>query len=156
MTPETPHTKKSALNSILATTPLFSTALIRWMVGAVFLSEGLQKWIFPALRGAGRFEKIGLPSPDFLGHFVGSVEILCGSLLLAGVMARLAALPLLVIMAVALASTKIPILLQTGFFEAAHAARTDFCMTVGCIFILLRGAGRWSLDASIASRTQTD
>jgi putative oxidoreductase len=132
--------------AITQTDALFTTALIRWMVGLVFLSEGIQKWLDPDLRGAGRFEKIGLPSPELLGHFVGTVEILCGAILLVGWMARLAASPLLAIMIVALVSTKLPILLDDGGWMMAHAARTDFCMTVGCVFILVRGAGGFSLD----------
>ena len=128
------------------TDQLVSTALIRWMVGLVFLSEGIQKWLQPELRGAGRFEKIGLPAHDFLGLLVGTVEIVCGLMLLIGLLARAAAVPPLLIMIVALLSTKLPVLLGEGFWQAAHAARTDFCMTVGSIFILLRGAGRWSAD----------
>jgi len=128
------------------TDALVSTALIRWMVGVVFLSEGIQKWIQPEMRGAGRFEKIGLPAPEFLGYLVGTTEIVCGLLLVIGFYARAAAVPLLTIMAVAILSTKIPTLLNDGFWEAAHAVRTDFCMTVGSIFILLRGSGRWSVD----------
>jgi len=131
---------------IVNTEPRLSTALIRWMVGWVFLSEGIQKWMLPELRGAGRFEKIGLPWAEFLGYFVGTTEILCGVMLVVGIFARAAALPLLTIMIVALLSTKIPILLNTGFWEAAHAARTDFSMTLGSIFILLQGSGRYSLD----------
>ena len=128
------------------TDALVSTALIRWMVGLVFLSEGIQKWLEPELRGAGRFEKIGLPAPEFLGYLVGSTEILCGFLLVIGYYARAAVIPLLAIMAVALLSTKLPILLEKGFWEAAHAARTDFCMSIGSVFILLRGAGWCSAD----------
>ena len=134
------------LNAVARTDSLVSTALIRWMVGAVFLSEGLQKWLFPASRGAGRFEKIGLPFPELLSYFVGATEMVCGALLLVGLFARLAVLPLLAVMAVALASTKLPILLEEGFWQAAHDARTDLCMTIGSIFILIMGAGRWSLD----------
>lgn len=137
---------KRVIERLRRTDGLFSTAVIRWMVGLVFLSEGIQKWIQPEIRGAGRFEKIGLPAPEFLGYFVGTTEIVCGLLLVIGFYARAAAIPLLTIMAVAVLSTKVPILLSDGFWEAAHAARTDFCMTVGSIFILLRGAGRFSLD----------
>lgn len=121
-------------------------------MGAVFVSEGIQKWIQPEQRGAGRFEKIGLPWPEFLGYFVGTVEMVCGALLLLGLFARLAALPLLTIMIVALLSTKVPILMNEGFWQAAHAARTDFSMTIGSIFILIMGAGRWSLDAKTIAR----
>src|SRR5688572_12772157 len=89
--------------------------LIRLVVGAVFLSEGIQKFLFSAELGAGRFGKIGLPMPEFLGPFVGTFEIVCGSLLLIGLLTRLAAVPLLIIMVVALATTKWPMLASEGF-----------------------------------------
>jgi len=134
------------MHRVRRTDAMLSTALIRWMVGLVFFSEGIQKWIQPEIRGAGRFEKIGLPWHEFLGYLVGTTEILCGLLLLIGCYARAAAVPLLTIMIVALFSTKLPILLEDGWWTMAHAARTDFCMTVGCVFILLRGAGALSMD----------
>lgn len=128
--------------------------LIRLMVGAIFLSEGLQKFLFPADVGAGRFAKIGLPAPEFLGPFVGGFEIACGALVLLGLFTRLATLPLLTIMAVALYSTKLPILLQSGFWKMAHEARTDFSMVLGSLFLLLVGAGAYSLDARWNERMQ--
>ena len=60
------------------------TLLIRIMVGTVFLSEGIQKFIFAAELGAGRFARIGIPAPDVMGPFVGVVEILAGSLVMLG------------------------------------------------------------------------
>lgn len=122
--------------------------LIRLMVGAVFLSEGIQKFLFPGEVGAGRFTRIGLPSPEVLGPLVGGFEILCGALVLLGLLTRLAVIPLLTIMTVAILSTKIPILREEGFWKMAHAARTDFAMTLGSLFLLIAGAGRWSLDAT--------
>jgi putative oxidoreductase len=110
--------------------------LIRLMVGGVFLSEGLQKFLFPASRGSGRFESIGLPWPEVLGPFVGGVETLCGALILLGMGLRWAPLPLLGVMAVALTTTKLPIFLNQGFWEAAHAARTDWSMTLGSLYLL--------------------
>ena len=123
-----------------------TTFLIRLMVGVVFVSEGLQKFLFPALRGAGRFESIGLPSPEFLGYFVGSFEVLCGLLILLGLLTRFAAIPLITIMIVAISTTKIQIGLNDGFWQMMHAARTDFSMLIGSIFLLIRGGGRWSFD----------
>ncbi|HYQ56571.1 MAG TPA: DoxX family protein [Draconibacterium sp.] len=123
-----------------------TTLLIRLMVGVVFFSEGLQKFIFPALRGAGRFESIGLPAPELLGYFVGSFEVLCGLLILLGFLIRYAAVPLIIIMIVAIGTTKIPILTDDGFWTMMHAARTDFSMLLGSIYLLIRGGGYWSLD----------
>jgi putative oxidoreductase len=126
--------------------------IIRLMVGGVFVSEGVQKFLFPDEVGAGRFARIGLPSPEILGPFVGGFEIVCGVLVLAGLFTRLAVIPLLVIMAVAAWSTKLPILLESGFWKMAHASRNDYCMIMGSIFLLLVGAGAWSLDAWRARR----
>src|SRR5712692_9449508 len=126
--------------------------LIRVLVGWVFLSEGIQKFLFPDSLGVGRFVKIGIPWPQVMAPFVGVVEIVCGSLLLIGLITRLATVPLLVDIAVAVYSTKIVTLAKNGFWGTLHEARTDVSMLLGLIFLLLVGAGAWSLDARLASR----
>jgi uncharacterized membrane protein YphA (DoxX/SURF4 family) len=138
--------------------------LIRVAVGLIFLSEGIQKFMYPGDLGAGRFSTIGIPAPHVLGPFVGGVETVCGALILAGLLTRLAAIPLIIDMLVAMASTKVPILLGHGYFLFAdptvskhglasmlHEARTDLSMLLGSIFLLIVGAGAWSLDAALAS-----
>ncbi len=133
---------------------------IRLSLAFVFVFEGYQKLILPEALGAGRFAKIGIPMPDLMGPFVGTVELVCGLLMLAGLFARVAAVPLIIIMLVAIASTKVPILLgqdwlifkvrdldRYGFLSMTHETRTDFAMLMESIFILLAGAGSWSLDA---------
>ncbi|MNS24116.1 hypothetical protein D3C72_559500 [compost metagenome] len=139
------------LRRTLATHAPRAVILIRLMVGAVFLSEGIQKFLFPASVGAGRFAKIGLPAPEVLAPMVGSFEMVCGLLVLLGAATRLAVIPLLVIMLVAVTTTKIPILLESGFWKMAHEARTDWSMFLGALFLLLQGAGPWSLDARLAA-----
>ena len=126
--------------------------LIRLMVGAVFLSEGIQKFLFPDELGAGRFLRIGLPMSELLGPFVGSFEIACGGLVLLGLLTRLAVIPLLIIMAVALTTSKWPMLAAQGFWHMAHESRTDWSMSLGSLFLLIVGAGPWSLDAWLMSR----
>lgn len=140
------------LKRITTTRAPVATVLIRLTVGAVFLSEGIQKFLFPADVGAGRFERIGLPSPETLASLVGSFEILCGALILIGLVTRLAAIPLLVVMSTAIYSTKIPILLKSGFWKMAHEGRTDFAMFLGLLFLLIVGAGAWSIDARISGK----
>jgi|SRR5690606_8256370 len=124
----------------------YTTIIIRLMVGIVFLSEGIQKFLYPAVRGAGRFEKIGLPSPEFLGTFVGSFEVICGALILLGLLTRLASIPTFIIMLVAIASTKIEILVNDGFWAMMHASRTDWAMLLGSLFLIIQGGGNWSID----------
>lgn len=136
-----------------------ATILIRLVVGIVFVSEGLQKFIWAELRGAGRFERIGIPFPEFNGYFVGGMEVLCGLLILAGFLTRYAAVPLIIIMLTALFTTKLPILLGTGFwgfslrelehyglFSALHESRNDLAMLAGSIFLFIKGGGYWSVD----------
>lgn len=123
-----------------------TTIIIRLIVGTVFLSEGIQKFLFPGIRGAGRFEKIGLPSPDFLGSFVGTFEILCGILIIIGLLSRLASIPTFIIMIVAIATTKTEVLANDGFWQMMHSSRTDWAMLLGSLFIIIKGGGKWSID----------
>jgi putative oxidoreductase len=120
--------------------------LLRWLVGWVFLSEGIQKFLFPAALGAGRFEKIGIPDPQFLAPFVGAIEIVCGTLLILGFFTIFAVWPLLTVILVAITTTKGPLLLKQGFWAAMHEGRTDFCMIVGLLAIALLGPGPFSID----------
>lgn len=129
-----------------------TTILIRLMVGAVFLSEGIQKFLFPAVRGAGRFEKIGLPYPELTGTVVGAFEIICGALILIGLLTRLAAIPTLVIMLVAFATTKAEVLHDEGFWAMMHGSRTDWAMFLGSIFLIIKGSGAWAFDQTIARK----
>jgi putative oxidoreductase len=124
--------------------------LIRILVGWVFLSEGIQKFLFPGALGVGRFVKIGIPWPQVMAPFVGVVEIVCGGLVLIGLITRLATIPLIIDILVALYSTKIVAFAKNGPWGTLHEARTDLSMLLGLIFLLLVGGGAWSLDERIA------
>jgi putative oxidoreductase len=145
------------------------TILVRLLVGlVVFFPEGLQKLMFPLMLGAGRFAKIGIPWPEMMGPFVGYVEITCGLLIILGLLTRLVAMPLIIVIIVALISTKLPMLLghdvwtfhapagaRYGFWGTAHEARTDLCMLLGTLFLLITGGGRWSMDAWLSHRRES-
>jgi len=133
-------------SAILRSTAPSATVLTRILVGWVFLSEGIQKFLFPAALGVGRFAKIGIPEPQFFGPFVGVVEVVCGALLIVGLVTRLVSIPLLIDILVAIATTKIPMLAKSGFWAMMHEARTDFCMLLGLIFLLIVGSGTLSFD----------
>ena len=150
-------------NKTLATHAPFSTILIRLIVGGTFLSEGIQKFLFVDELGIGRFVKIGIPSPEIMAPFVGGCEIICGALLILGLLTRLAAIPMIINISVAIVSTKIPLLLghgfwvfnvpeanSYGFWSMMHEARTDFAMLFGGIFLLIVGAGCFSVDTLMA------
>lgn len=147
------------LKRLIQTDASKTTVLIRLMVGFVFFTEGLQKFLFPGSRGSGRFESMGFPNPEFFGPFVGSFEVIAGLLILFGFLTRAGALTTLIIMSVAIVVTKIPIafgqsfgpfilrdLSNYGFWAMAHEVRTDFAMWLGSLFLVIKGGGRWALD----------
>ncbi len=156
------------MRSLLRTTAPAEVLIIRLMVGGVFLSEGIQKFLYPQELGVGRFTRIGIPWPEGMAPFVGVVEIAGGALLIAGLLTRFAALALLINISVAILSTKVPILLghelgpfslpnlpRYGFWSAAHEARTDLCMWLGSLLLILAGAGRLSFDALLSRRANS-
>ncbi len=133
--------------------------VVRLLVGLVFLPEGIKKFLFPEQWGAGRFERIGIPAPETMAYFVGGVEIVFGLLLLAGLLTRLATVPLIIDITVAIATTKIPLLwratavsAKVGFWSMQAESRTDFAMLMGLLFLLFAGGGALSLDRRLGRR----
>jgi putative oxidoreductase len=141
--------KKSIYSYLFDTVNDNRAIFIRMAVGLIFLSEGLQKYLFPDQLGTGRFITIGFSNPAFWAYFTGTFEILCGILIIIGLITRLASIPLIIIMITAFITTKIPILMHKGIWPWAHEYRTDFAMTLLLIYLLLYGPGNWSLDSKI-------
>ena len=125
---------------------LKSLVLIRLIPGLVFLSEGIQKFLYADTLGVGRFLHIGIPQAGFWGPFVGGVEIVFGFLLIIGLFTRIATIPLIIDMIVAFIYTKWPLLIHKGFFPMFHDYRTDFAMTLCLVFLLINGSGGFSVD----------
>jgi putative oxidoreductase len=146
---------------LTATTAPASVVLIRLFVGVVFLSEGIQKFVYPDALGTGRFDKVGIPAPGFVAPLDGVFEIICGALILAGLLTRLAAVPMIVDMIGALLITKLPILWgdaalfpgKSGWWTFLHESRTDLAQLCGSAFLLIVGAGAFSLDARLIRAT---
>lgn len=138
-------------------TYLFSTddkkrvILIRLVVGLVFLTEGIQKLLFPELLGPGRFFRIGFSNPEFWAYFTASFEITCSTFILIGLITRMASIPLFIIMLTAFVTTKWPLLMEKGFWVMAHEYRTDFAMTLLLIYLFINGPGGLSVDSNIKS-----
>jgi len=140
-----------------------TTFLLRLMAGGVFFWEGVLKFVY-ANQGVGRFTKLGFPAPHFTATADGWFEIIGGILLLSGFLTRLIAVPFVIEMLVAIASTKIPLYLgtsplplppvppQVGFWAVLHEIRSEYAQLMTCAFLLLVGPGRWSVDALLARR----
>ena len=143
------ESKKRYITYIFGTLNDNKTIIVRLFVGLIFLSEGIQKYLFPELLGTGRFLKIGFSDPAFWAYFTGTFEIICGTLVLAGLLTRLASIPLFIIMLTAFVTTKWQILIDKGIWVMFHEYRTDFAMTLLLIYLLIYGGGKWSLDSKI-------
>jgi uncharacterized membrane protein YphA (DoxX/SURF4 family) len=129
--------------------------LIRIIVGVIFLTEGILKFMYPAELGSGRFAHIGLPAPNLLAPFVGGVEIAAGAALILNAYPSAAAALLLFDIVVAIITTKVPILLghgfksfsipkntaHTGILSFIHEARTDLAMLFSLAAILIDSRG---------------
>ena len=151
--------RRGLLNAYL----FYSLAEVRLMAGTVFLWEGVMKFVFPN-QGVGRFTKLGFPAPHFMATADGWFEIVGGTLLLAGFLTRVVAFPFIIEMLVAMASTKIPLYLgtyplalppvppQVGFWAVLHEVRSEYAQLFTCLFVLLVGPGRWSIDALLARK----
>jgi putative oxidoreductase len=151
----TMKSKKRLKTIILSTVNDNRIILVRLIVGLIFLSEGIQKFLFPELSGTGLFLKIGFSDPAFWAYFTSTFEIICGTFILFGIFTRLASIPLFIIMMTAFITTKWPILVDKGFWPMAHEYRTDFAMTILLIYLLVYGGGRWSVDSNFFSSQKT-
>lgn len=120
--------------------------LIRFLVGWVFVSEGIQKFLFPGDLGAGRFHRLGIPWPHEAAILVAVVEILCGTAVLLGMETRWAALGLLCVNLGAIVTTKVPLYRHTDIWTTLHESRVDASMFFGLLFLLLAGSGAYALE----------
>jgi putative oxidoreductase len=147
--------KKEIRTFVFGTSDDKRAILVRLVVGLIFLTEGIQKFLFPDLLGPGRFLKIGFNDPAFWAYFTGTFEIICSLFVLIGMLTRLASVPLFIIMMVAFVATKWPILLEKGIWVMSHEYRTDFALTLLLIYLMIYGAGNYSVDFGIMENMNT-
>jgi len=139
-----------------------SILIIRLMAGSVFFWEGILKFAY-VNQGVGRFTKLGFPFPETTAHIIAVGEIVGGLLLIFGLFTRIVALYFIAQMIVAVLSTKISLYLGTsplpappappkmGIWAVLHEVRSDFAQILTCLFVLIEGPGRRSLDFIIAT-----
>ncbi len=136
--------------------------IIRLMTGSVFVWEGILKFVYTN-QGMGRFTKLGFPFPEMTAHIIAIGEITGGLLLIFGLFTRVTAFYFIIQMIVAVLSTKIDLYFGTsplplppappkmGLWAVLHEIRSDYAQILTCLFLLMEGAGRRSLDFIIST-----
>jgi uncharacterized membrane protein YphA (DoxX/SURF4 family) len=137
--------------------------ILRLMAGNVFFWEGILKFVYTN-QGVGRFTKLGFPFPETTAHFIATGEIIGGLLLIFGLLTRVTAFYFVIQMIVAVLTTKISLYLGTsplpappappkmGIWAVLHEIRSDYAQILTCLFLMIEGAGRRSIDFLISTR----
>src|SRR5450432_1365435 len=136
--------------------------IIRLMAGTVFFWEGILKFEY-VNQGTGRFTKLGFPFPATTAHVIATGEIIGGLFLIFGIFTRITAFYFIIQMIVAVLSTKIDLYFgrsplpmppappKVGFWAVLHEIRSDYAQILTCLFLLIEGPGRRSLDFIVST-----
>ncbi len=135
--------------SLLSTEDRGEVILIRILVGWIFLSQGVQRFLFPETRGSGLFEHHRIPLPELSAPVVGGFEIVCALLVLAGLGVRIAIFPLITLGFLSITRVKLPILLSQGFWPGVNVLRVDVALLLCGFYLMWVGGGKGSMDLRI-------
>ncbi|HJU69514.1 MAG TPA: DoxX family protein [Gemmatimonadaceae bacterium] len=123
-------------------------ALVRIIVGVIFIAHGYMKFFVMGIPGTtGFFAQVGVPAASLMAPFVATLEVAGGIALVLGLLTRLAALGLAINMLVAIFLVR----LEGGFF-APNGAEFEILLCIACVALVIAGAGAFSADEAIARR----
>ena len=141
--------RRNRMFLILNTADDAKIIFLRIVVGLVFISEGIQKYLFLQVLGPALFQDIGFQHATFWAYFTGAFEMTCGLLVMVGLVTRFASIPLFIIMITAFIRVKLPLLHTQGFWNFAHQYNIEFALTILLVVLFLHGGGKWSADSGI-------
>ena len=121
--------------------------LARLVVGVVFTTSGWGK-VHNLEKVTAFFTELHIPAPAFQATFVSFVELVGGSLLIVGLGSRLAAIPLIVSMVVAIVTAKA----DDVHGVADLFGTVELTYVALMVWIVIAGPGRFSLDRFITAR----
>lgn len=116
----------------------------RLVIGWIFVQSGWGK-LHNLEHVVQFFRDLGIPAPELQAPFVATTELACGALVLAGLATRLAALPLIGVMVVALTTA-----LRDRIAELSDLfGLAEFLYVLLLASLVVLGAGPLSLDALV-------
>lgn len=125
----------------------FGPLLGRLLVGLIFVEAGWGK-LHNLEHVIGFFKSLGIPAAEIQAPMVASFELVFGALVLIGLLTRLAVLPLLGIMTVALLTA------YKGDITGVSSLLpvVDFHYLIILVWLAVSGAGRFSVDHFILKK----
>ncbi len=139
------RTTRNRLLSLAHRLAFLAPALIRVTVGVVFIQTGWGK-LHDLSKVTAFFGELGIPAPGFNAALAAGTEFFGGLLILAGLGARLVALPMAFTMVIAILTAKRSSI--DGF--ASLLGFEEWSYLVMFLVIAIAGPGALSLDALIA------
>ena len=115
--------------------------LARLVVGWTFLWTGWGK-LHNLDRIIAYFAQLGIPHPELQGPFASANELVCGTLILVGLFTRLASVPLIIVMIVAIMTAQRENVSSLGDLFGL----VEFCYVTLLVWLGIAGAGPLSLD----------
>lgn len=138
------------INEAASRLGIIPSSLTRITIAYVFMRSGWGK-LQHLDKAIEFFQSIGIPLAQLQAPFVASVELICGALALLGLATRAAAVPLIVIMLVAIRTAKWGDITDLGsLFETS-----EYLYIVLLAWLVTQGAGPLSVDRWLKARLRT-
>lgn len=125
--------------------------VLRLVVGTVMAVHGWQKLteMGPATFGAGMVAELGIPAPVLVGWLITLVELIGGSLLVIGLLTRISAAAVTVVLVGAAILVKPDLGLIAPMGSMLPGAELDLALIAGAVGVLLLGPGKPSVDHAV-------
>ena len=119
----------------------------RLTIGGIFIQTGWGK-LHHLDKVIQFFTSLGIPAPQIQAPFVSGIELGCGSLVLIGLFTRVASVPLIGTMVVAILTAKMKDVADLSDFLSL----SEYLFIVLLVWLIVKGAGALSVDHLLAKR----
>jgi len=143
------HKLRVLIHRVTDTVDWLPGLISRLTIGGIFIQTGWGK-ITHLDKVINFFTSLGIPAPRLQAPFVASVELGCGTLVLLGLATRVASLPLIGTMIVAILTVRIKEVRDYSDF----LSMPEYLYIVLLVWLIVKGAGSLSIDRILADRCE--